>query len=648
MTQKTMIIEQLGEEELLRPSLVNTALAANDRIKYYFTLLQAARSHAENPTSEFSNLKTEREAAGEYNTLLDRVVEGSEKMGSGIFKIPHADEIMSSLRTCLEEMAEPILRDDHEPPGQLLQRLERLTADLPSGEYGTITLEAIQAITAGKRTEGDSIHILVMDMHRGLNAMQAKLSRETINGARTYLLTAEDREMVEAFMEGLNRTSPLKFDHPGLGTTATRSGKRLVIQNDIGMTDAHVLVVTIEGATVSIIYTDIHMQRLQFFQGMFEGWHVRWHDTISKNADARFEQEVYHLSVGTYQALDAGELKQFLDHLGSRIVFMIDWNRARKRLRNFVRNSDAIGILTWAAQTDIGHRAWLQLGGESLIYGALESVTGAAVRPGEPLHQIIGRENAVNYLKWVLDTTKNSLVANHSLLLVRDEIKAELQRYFRSVNEELLSLIEEHTYLAFDVATAVRDSLLSIQRSYDKACIERSARRAKQWETRADDIVNKVRSLSTRMEAPDIFSHLISVTDDVCDYLEEACFYITLIPNGWGPATPIHKNLTNLAEIALLGSQEFIKVIIAAQYIYRGGGRMEMKTFLESVDRVISLEQVADEELRECHKTILRESADHRDLWLYSEIARNIENSTNAQRKSSHLMRDIIMEKIIR
>ncbi|HDR73298.1 MAG TPA: hypothetical protein ENN85_05260 [Methanoculleus sp.] len=647
MTQKTMIIEQLGEEELLRPSLVNTALAANDRIKYYFTLLQAARAHAENPAAECSNLRGEREAAGENNALLDRVVEGSELISTGIYKIPHAEEIMSSLRTCLEEMADPILRNDHGHPEELLQRLETLTAGLPSGEYGTVPLEAIQAITAGKRTEGDSIHILVMDMHRALNAMQVKLSRETINGARTYLLTAEDREMVEAFMEGLNRTAPLKFDHPGLGTTATRSGKRLVIQNDIGMTDAHVLVVTIEGATVSITYTDIHMPRLQFFQGLFEGWHVRWHDTVSKTADSRFEQEVYHLSVGTYQAQDADELKRFLDHLGSRIVFMIDWNRARKRLRNFVRNSDAIGILSWAAHNNIGHRAWLQLGGESLIYGALESVTGAAVRPGEPLHQIIGRENAVNYLKWVLDTTKNSLVANHSLLLVRDEIKAELQRYFRSVNEELLSLIEEHTYLAFDVATAVRDSLLSIQRSCDKACIERSARRAKQWETRADDIVNTVRSLSMRMEAPDIFSHLISVTDDVCDYLEEACFYITLIPNG-GPATPIHKNLTNLAEIALRGSQEFIKVIIAAQYIYRGGGRMEMKTFLESVDRIISLEQVADEELRECHKTILRESADHRDLWLYSEIAQNIENSTNAQRKSSHLMRDIIMEKIIR
>lgn len=646
MTEKTMIIEELGEEELLRPGLVNAALAANDRIKYYFTLLQAARSHAENPVAEFSNLKTERETAGEKNALLDRVVEGSERVGEGIYKIPHAEEILSSTRTCLEEMAEPIVREGDEQAASTRKRLDSLLGVIPAGEHDTVPLTAIQAITAGKRTEGDSIHILVMDMHRALNAMQAELSRENINGAHTYMLGAGDRELVEAFMEGLNRTAPLKFDHPGLGTTATRSGGRLVIQNDIGMTDAHVLVVNVEDATASIIYTDIHMPRLQFFQGLFDGWKVKWKDTVSKTADPRFEQDVYHLSVGTFHAQDAGELKRFLDHLGSRIVYMIDWNRARKRLRNFVRNRDAVEILKWAAENDIGQRAWLQLGGENLIYDALESVTGAAVRPGEPLHQIIGRENATNYLKWVLKTTKHGLMANHSLLLIRDEIKAELQRYFRSVNEELLSLIEEHTYRSFDVAMTVRDALLSIMRSYDKPYIQRSARRAKKWETQADEIVNKVRSLSWRMEAPEIFSRLISTTDDVTDNLEEACFYITLIPNG-GPAPPIQKSLTSLAEIALSGCQEFIKVIISAQYIYLGGGRNEMKTFLESVDRVISLEQEADEELRECQKTILRESADHRDMWLYSEIARTIERSTNAQRKSSHLMRDIIMEKII-
>ena len=47
--KKTEIVGELGEGSLLVPEYVNQALAANNRVKYYFTLLQAARQHADNP-----------------------------------------------------------------------------------------------------------------------------------------------------------------------------------------------------------------------------------------------------------------------------------------------------------------------------------------------------------------------------------------------------------------------------------------------------------------------------------------------------------------------------------------------------------------------------------------------------------------------
>ena len=71
-------------------------------------------------------------------------------------------------------------------------------------------------------------------------------------------------------MAGVNRTKGLKFDHPGLGTTATRSGDRLVIQNDIGLTEAHVLVVHLEPPKVTVTYTDVHLERLLFFQSLLD------------------------------------------------------------------------------------------------------------------------------------------------------------------------------------------------------------------------------------------------------------------------------------------------------------------------------------------------------------------------------------------
>ncbi len=43
MTEKLKIVGALGEESLLLPALVNDALTANNRAKYYFSLLQTAR-----------------------------------------------------------------------------------------------------------------------------------------------------------------------------------------------------------------------------------------------------------------------------------------------------------------------------------------------------------------------------------------------------------------------------------------------------------------------------------------------------------------------------------------------------------------------------------------------------------------------------
>ncbi|MCG7855178.1 MAG: hypothetical protein MIO88_04925, partial [Methanoregulaceae archaeon] len=270
MLTKKAMIRELGEEELILPTLVNTALAANDRIKYYFTLLQAAQSRARHPREEYSNLRTEREAAGIDNSSFDRIVGESKVAGPLTCQIPDVGAILSGIRSCLKDMAAPVISRDDEKSGVFRTRLEALLSEIPQVEGDILEDEVIQKITAGEQSAGDSVHLLVMDLHKALNVLQVDLASEIIEGAMTYLLKNDDRELVAAFMGGVQRTAPLKFDHPGLGTTATRTGRKLVIQNDIGMTDAHVLVVNIEDATVSVIYTDIHMPRLQFFQSLFE------------------------------------------------------------------------------------------------------------------------------------------------------------------------------------------------------------------------------------------------------------------------------------------------------------------------------------------------------------------------------------------
>ena len=108
-----------------------------------------------------------------------------------------------------------------------------------------------------------------MDVHKALNRLEAEAAVEIVAGARVHGLGALEKRRVEAFMRGLNRTRGLAFGHPGLGTTATRSGQRLIIQNDIGTTDAHVLVIHAEDLTVTITYTDIHRQADEVFHAAF-------------------------------------------------------------------------------------------------------------------------------------------------------------------------------------------------------------------------------------------------------------------------------------------------------------------------------------------------------------------------------------------
>ncbi len=78
--------------------------------------------------------------------------------------------------------------------------------------------ETIAALTSGSPKAGDGFHLLVMDLHKEINRLQGAISTMNVAGAKAYGISETDRAAVVAFMAGLNRTAPLKFDHPGLGT----------------------------------------------------------------------------------------------------------------------------------------------------------------------------------------------------------------------------------------------------------------------------------------------------------------------------------------------------------------------------------------------------------------------------------------------
>jgi len=488
--EKTRILDSLNEQALLLPSLVNRALAANDRVKYRFTLLQAAQAHAERPDAVTTSLRTERLAAGVQDGNLDRVIGDSERLGKGRYRVPESAHIIQDALSDVAEMLEPLRAAVTGESEAFAQRLQRFNG--PASASDELTAGEIHAITSGDREAGDSLHLLVMDMHRALNALQANLASETIDGCRAYGIRDADRALIAAFMEGINRTAPLKFDHPGLSATATRVGDKLVIQNDIGTTDAHVLVIHVSGRTVTITYTDVHLPRLLFFQSLFEGYEVAWQDTRSRT-DAGMEDGVYHLSVGSYTARSSTRLRDYLGHLGSRLVFLIDWNRARKRLRMFVPRKASIELLKWAADGNIGHMAWLKAGGEQLIFDAMSFAYGGQLRPGDRLDDLLTETRAVQFMRFNLKQALEGLTLGRPASLVADEIRTELASQVRSTEDALLDTALEHAGLIVELADTVRAALEAAQagRQHEVAAM---AERAKDWETAADLELNSARN----------------------------------------------------------------------------------------------------------------------------------------------------------
>jgi len=645
MSEKARIVAALGERRLLLPALLNEALAANDRAKYRLTLLQTARNHADAPAEALLDLRTERLASGIADSSYDDVVAGTVRLGGDRYAVPLVSELCASLRDDLVAMIAPLDASQKEEASLYQERLQRLSPQAWPGEESSISGAGITAMTSADSARGDSVHLLVMDLHRGLNRLQAEIATDNVEGALTYGLRAVERSLVAAFMKGVKRTQQLKFDHPGLGTTASRIGEKLVLQNDIGTTDAHVLVVHVEGLRVTLTYSDNHLPRLFFFQQMFSDWVVRW-GNIQSRTDRAFENGVYHLCVGDYTARDKADLKAYLAHLGSRLVFLIDWNRARKRLQMLVAKEDALSLLSWAAENDVGHMAFLKAGGERMIFDALQFVAGGTITYGVTLDELLGTEAAGTFMRFILKACAHGLLKKRPLALIRDEARVELYKYYHSAQQYLLDLVGNHAALSVEIAAGIRDGLLTVSSPEEFPSFERIGQRAKEWERKADEVVITARELAIHSEQADAVRQLLEVADDISDELEEAAFHLTLLKVD-DLAEEIRLPLATLARLLVEGTQEYLKAIENARGIQRSGSPEDVHDFLESIHRIVAIEQESDMVEREVRKVLVDFARDYRQAFVIAECAKNLESAADALMHTGMILRDQILGKIM-
>jgi len=651
---KSLIIGDLGEQALLLPQSLAAALAANDRIKLCFTLLQAAQQHAEQPEAPASDLAAELRAL-ELDPQLETAVRHSRCDPDGGLFVPGAAKVLQLIRKDLAAMKAPLDLAQSGEAESLEKRARKLFENLPAigddhlpaGFIKTIThARRSSQIQLGEPSANDSLHLLVMDLHKALNALQSSLSQEILDGAHIWRILDSDRPLVRAFMAGVNETAPLKFNHPGLDTTATRAGQQLVIQNDIGTTDAHVLVVKVEDTTTTLTYTDVHSQRLEFFQSLFSAFAVTWSEPSAHRNDKLSGEREYRLVVGRFRAADAAALQRYLTFLGSRIVFLIDWNHARKRLREFITKADTVRVLKWAADHNIGHRGLIELGGERLLQEAIGFAQRAPLRYGERLHETLGPEVAYDFIRFVLRESTTGLLQRRSERFIRDEIKAELARRFRSGHANILLIGLKHAERVFDLAISIREGLSRYTEPEGVEMLQQLARRARAWEQECDVMVTKVRSLAGRTAKPDVYAELLHTSDEAADGLEEAAFLMTHLVTV-APCEGLMEPLRALAELLVAGAQESVKMYEAASHVTREGDREDVQDFFTAVDRVVGIEHDTDTAERAVTSSLLAGTSNPTTLYLVAGLGSALERAADGMALAALQLRDHLLNDVM-
>ncbi|MFZ3141753.1 DUF47 family protein [Polaromonas sp.] len=644
---KEKAVASLGQSSLLMPAWVKAALLANDRLKLYLTMIQSAAQHAGSPENPATDWGRELAQSGLHDAAWLQDLVKTAYFDDRTLVIPQLGQLLGALASDLSLMARPLCDAGHESHPALIARRDLWLQKLHAMEDGEgLGPQALAELTRGDRKHGDSFHILVMDLHKQLNAMASEIASENLDGAHVWQIEEADRPLIKAFMRGLHRTAPLKFSHPGLDTAVTRNGSKLLIQNDIGTNDVHVLVIEVEQRTISLTYSDLHAGRFGFFRKMLEAVGFEWtvHDPVT--SEGLNAGKPYQMGTAVLKADGDDVLMNGLEAVASRIVFVIDWNRARKRLQNFVSKSQAVAILRRGAKEEWGHMAWLLAGGERLVFTAMQVVDSEAFRVGDRLDDVLGEPSATDFLLGLLRMSSIMLRQQQPVALVADEAQMLLARVLRQRTFEF-DLLAEHAAYCHAIALALCDALEN-GAAMDSSQSASLVLRAKTWERQADHLLMDARQRAERQSRWHPVVELLEKSDDVADALEEATFIhsMTLGEPLQGLPASVNEVLRRLADTTLAAIQDQVKAIEIARHVSDRGDPADSDLFLQTLWRMLRAERLCDELSRQARRRIVDSlHASPAGLLLANDLTATIEQASDGLLAAGYALRKMVLTK---
>lgn len=251
---------------------------------------------------------------------------------------------------------------------------------------------------------------------------------------------------------------------------------------------------------------------------MLEEIGASWSGVGARNTAGLNAGADYIIGVAQFDCADEASLQTSLEALGARIVFLIDWNRARKRLNLLVKKSTSIAVLSEAARREVGHMGWLLAGGDRVIFAAMEALGPDYFRMGDQLDAVMGVDQARDFLVEALLLATAGLQSKQAPAQIEDQNRLLLSRHMARHRDEFAAL-EEHAAFCHALAEGLRDALAH-GHERDEAAAHKLAERAKGWERKPDQMVIRLREEAFRNPHRQPFLRVIECADDAADALE--------------------------------------------------------------------------------------------------------------------------------
>jgi uncharacterized protein Yka (UPF0111/DUF47 family) len=341
-----------------------------------------------------------------------------------------------------------------------------------------------------------------------------------------------------------------------------------------------------------------------------------------------------------------GALWDALESLGARIVFVIDWNRARKRLQLFVSKASALALLETAAREQFGHMAWLLAGGERLVYETMQQFDDRLFRLGERLDSALGEDAAQQFLMRVMRTASEVLLQGLPAAAVADEAHLLLSRAVRQRSMEFDHL-SDHAATMHALGESLDAALQAHLSRAEAATVEKIGARAKEWERRADELLIKVRDRLDRRPSRSAFVHMMAHADDVADALEEGHFVLELMAQTGVPVPrAAQPELKGLALATLGALQDWVRAVELARRTYLDDDPVEQEALLTLIWQILYAERHCDVLYRNVRRQLIQARLqDPNALILMTDLASAMERATDALLLAGHALRNLVMQR---